>query len=285
MAQPSKSTSDQPVDMAAALKVAVAAAKDAGAIQREAYDREVKVERKGTIDLLTEVDTACETSVVTALKKTFPDHRILAEEGGEMGADAHPCQWVIDPLDGTTNFAHRFPFFCVSIGLEIAGEPTLGVVFAPMLGAAGNGELFVAEKGRGATLNGVPLCVSTVDALVDSMLVTGFAYDVHRARRNNLDHFSDFTRMAQATRRTGSAALDLSYVATGRFDGFWELNLKAWDTIAGRLMVTEAGGQVSRFDGSNHSIYDNEILATNGHIHQPMVDVLAKRRRGGQRGV
>lgn len=283
MAQAPNPVGNQPVDMDRAMEVAIAAAREAGAIQRDGYGREVRVERKGAIDLLTEVDTACEKSVVAAIRKEFPDHDILAEEGGASGDGRQPCKWIIDPLDGTTNFAHRFPFFCVSIGLEVNGEPVLGVVFAPMLGAEGCGELFVAKKGGGATLNGRPLAVSGTGALVDAMLVTGFAYDVHKARRNNLDHFSDFTRTAQATRRTGSAALDLSYVATGRFDGFWELNLKPWDTIAGRLMVTEAGGRVSRFDGSGHTVYDSEILATNGHIHKSMVNVLARRRRGSQR--
>jgi len=258
----------QPVDLDLALEVALAAAHVAGDIQKDGYHRTVKVVKKGTIDLLTEVDTACEAEVTAAIRNNFPDHRILAEEGGAEGGD-HPCRWIIDPLDGTTNFAHRVPFFCVSIGLEVAGEPTLGVVFAPMLN-----EMFVAVKGRGATLNGAPIGVSPVDTLVDAMLTTGFAYNVHDAARDNLDHFAAFTRRAQATRRTGSAAIDLSYVAAGRFDGFWELNLKPWDTAAAKLMVLEAGGTVSRFDGTPHRLSDYEILASNGRIHADMVSVL-----------
>jgi len=248
--------------------VAVNAAKAAGELQRDGYGRTLKIEMKGTIDLVTEVDQACEELIVAELKRHFPDHQILAEEGGKSGAN-HPCRWIIDPLDGTTNYAHRFPFFCVSIGLEVAGIPTLGVVYAPMFD-----ELFVSIRGQGVTLNGKPIAVSGTDKLVGAMLTTGFAYDVHRAENDNLDHFADFTRQVQATRRTGSAALDLSYVACGRFDGFWEMGLKPWDVAAGMLAVTEAGGQVSRFDGSPHQLDGRQIVASNGIIHQAMVDVL-----------
>jgi len=271
------STPPDSVNLELALNVAVSAARAAGAIQRAGfYSRDVGVIRKGAIDLLTEVDTACEAAVVKTIGAAFPEHRILAEEGGEMGGGpggenraASPSRWIIDPLDGTTNFAHRFPFFCVSIALEVAGEVQLGVVHAPMLD-----ELFVARHGHGATLNGTPLAVSGVDKLVDAMLTTGFAYNVHSARRDNLDNFAAFTRRAQATRRTGSAALDLSCVAAGRFDGFWELNLKPWDTAAGALMVREAGGTLSRFDGSPHTLDGDETLASNGRIHAAMVAVL-----------
>lgn len=258
------------VDLKEARELAIAAARTAGDIQRKAYDQEVPVRLKGAIDLVTDVDLACERTVVGALKGRFPEHRIVAEEGSGQGGD-HPCRWVIDPLDATTNFAHRYPFFCVSIGLEVAGVPTLGVVYAPMLD-----ELFVAERGRGATLNGRRLRVSPADALIHSLLVTGFAYDVHHAERDNLDNFAAFTRTARATRRTGCAALDLAYVAAGRFDGFWELGLKAWDMAAGVLLVTEAGGRVSRFDGGPHSIDLPEIVASNGRIHDAMIEVLAR---------
>lgn len=265
----------EPSQLAACRAVAIDLARRAGAIQREAYGRKVAVRMKGTIDLVTEVDQACEELVVKGLTEHFPEHGILAEEGGGHAAD-HPCEWIVDPLDGTTNFAHKFPFFCVSIGLVVAGTPTLGVVYAPMLD-----ELFVARKGAGVTLNGTPVAVSETDALVRSMLVTGFAYNVHQAADDNLDHFADFTRRARATRRTGSAALDLCYVACGRFDGFWEMGLKPWDVAAGVLAVTEAGGRVSRFDGLPHTLDGAQVVASNGRIHQAMVDTLMHPGKGG----
>jgi myo-inositol-1(or 4)-monophosphatase len=262
------------VDLDEAYDVAVAAARTAGEIQRKQYGRDLAVRMKGKIDVVTEVDVACERAVVAALSGRFPEHRILAEEETDRGGD-HPCRWVIDPLDATVNFAHGLPFFCVSIGLEVAGERTLGVVYGPM-----QDELFVARRGGGATLNGRPLAVSRTGELVESLLVTGFAYNVHEAERDNLDNFAAFTRAARATRRTGCAALDLCYVAAGRFDGFWELGLKAWDVAAGSLMVTEAGGRVTRFDGAPHDLDAPEILATNGRIHDAMVDVLARTAAG-----
>jgi len=251
--------------------VAVAAAKAAGALQRDGYGRDIKMRMKGTIDIVTEVDQACEDLIVAELLRQFPDHQILAEEGGGRGAN-HPCRWIIDPLDGTTNYAHRFPFFCVSIALEVAGEPTLGIVYAPMFD-----ELFVAVRGQGVTLNGQAIAVSGTQNLLAAMLTTGFAYDVHQAENDNLDHFADFTRRVQATRRTGSAALDLCYVASGRFDGFWEMGLKPWDVAAGMLAITEAGGRVSRFDGTPHQLDGRQILASNGKIHEAMIEVMALR--------
>ncbi len=251
---------------------AVDIARRAGAIQRDGYHRTVKIAMKGEIELVTEVDTACEALIVESLNQTFPDHDLLAEEGA-VKETGHPCRWIIDPLDGTTNFAHRFPFFCVSIGMQLHGQSAIGVVYAPMLD-----ELFVAVAGQGATLNGQPVTVSETDALVRAMLVTGFAYDVHHADNDNLDHFADFTRSARATRRTGSAALDLCYVGCGRFDGFWEMGLKPWDVAAGSLVVTEAGGRVSRFDDSPLTLDGREMLASNGRIHRAMVETLARRR-------
>jgi myo-inositol-1(or 4)-monophosphatase len=259
----------QVVDLREAREVAVAAARTAGDIQRKQYGRTLEVRLKGRIDLVTDVDLACERAVVGALLGRFPAHRILAEEEGGRGSD-HPCRWIIDPLDATTNFAHGLPSFSVSIGLEVAGEMALGVVYGPM-----QDELFVAERGRGATLNGRPLAVSGASDLVSSLLVTGFAYNLAEAKDDNLGHFADFTRRAQAIRRTGCASLDLCYVAAGRFDGFWELGLRPWDMAAGVLAIEEAGGRVSRFDGSPLDLDVPEIVASNGSIHEAMLEVLA----------
>ncbi|HEY5600372.1 MAG TPA: inositol monophosphatase family protein, partial [Candidatus Manganitrophaceae bacterium] len=206
------------------------------------------------------------------IHRRFPDHQIMAEEGHGSKAPS-PYRWVIDPLDGTTNYAHGFPFFCVSIGLEVEGSVLLGVVYDPL-----RRELFVAEKGKGATLNDKPISVSQVDVLKKSLLVTGFAYDIRVHPKNNFNHFVNFSLSAQGVRRTGSAALDLCYVAAGRLDGFWELKLNPWDTAAGSLMMLEAGGKVTDLAGKPYSIYDPEILATNGKIHRQMIEILNKKR-------
>ncbi len=262
------------VDLKAAQTVATTAARAAGAIQRAAFGGAFAVEKKGLIDLITEVDTACETTVVKALTEAFPEHGLLGEEGSSREG-AVDARWIIDPLDGTTNFAHGFPFFCVSIGLEVAGVPTLGVVYAPILD-----ELFVAVRGQGATRNGTAIGVSTTDTLIASMLCTGFPYHVNTGGDDNLIHFGNFTRRAQASRRTGSAALDLCYVAMGRFDGFWEAHLKPWDVAAGVVVVAEGGGTVSRYDGSPHRLDGAQVLASNGKIHPAMMDVLAGKLDG-----
>ncbi|MFQ5482561.1 MAG: inositol monophosphatase family protein, partial [Nitrospinaceae bacterium] len=185
-------------------------------------------------------------------------------------------RWIIDPLDGTVNFAHGYPCYCVSIALQHADQIELGVIYNPSLD-----ELFVAERGKGATLNGQPLRISSIDSLKRSLLVTGFAYNVNRSRHNNLDHFANFSVECEAVRRPGSAALDMCYVACGRFEGFWELFLHPWDYAAGWLLVTEAGGRVTRFDGAPFRMGDQEILVTNGLVHDQMIDVL---KRGHSRG-
>ncbi|MFY9270870.1 MAG: inositol monophosphatase family protein, partial [Candidatus Manganitrophaceae bacterium] len=200
-----------------------------------------------------------------------PDHQILAEEGHDR-TGASPYRWVIDPLDGTTNYTHHFPFFCVSIGVEIKGKVHLGVVFDPV-----RNELFFAEKGKGAFLNGRPIRVSAVRALRESLLVTGFVREV-QTDPVNFDPFINFTMRVQGVRRTGSAALDLCYVACGRFDGFWELKLHPWDTAAGSIILTEAGGRLTDFSGKGYSIYDKEMLASNGKLHRQMIDVLQSRQ-------
>lgn len=246
-------------------------AREAGAILLDALGRRHQVRYKGLVDLVTEADEASERHIVAGLRERFPDHATLAEEGGGSGAtESEPrCRWIIDPLDGTTNFAHGFSHFAVSIALEVAGIVELGVVYAPALG-----ELFIAERGEGATLNGSPIHVSTTDRLIRSLVATGFLYDPER-RSRNLPHWANFVLATQGARRTGAAALDLSSVAAGRFDGFWEEGLSPWDTAAGALLVTEAGGTVTTYDGAPFSPRSPSCLASNGLIHAEMRRLLA----------
>ena len=251
-------------------KLAVEAALAAGRIQKERADNIGEIHYKGEINLVTEVDLLCEKEIIGRIKKEFPGHAILAEESGATAGDADHL-WVIDPIDGTVNYAHGYPCYCVSIGYQCRGEVVVGVIYNPCLD-----ELFVAEKGKGATLNGKPISVSTTTELKKSLLATGFAYDINQSSNNNLDHFQNFIKACQALRRPGSAAMDLCYTAMGRFEGFWELKLHPWDYAAGWLMVEEAGGQVTRFDGSPFQMGDRSVLASNGHIHPAMVDLLVK---------
>lgn len=259
------------MDMSDIRAFAVETAKAAGALLKENVGKIKKIEFKGAVDIVTEVDRASEELIMARIKKTFPGHGILTEESPELKQDS-PYKWVIDPLDGTTNYSHGFPFFCVSIGFEEAGEVTLGVVYDPMLD-----ELFVAQKGKGASLNGDKISVSKIEELGRGLLATGFPYDLRVSKANNLDHFSAFAVKAQAIRRAGSAALDLCYLASGRFDGYWEMKLRPWDTAAGVLMVKEAGGSVTDFSGGPFSIYGPECLATNGLLHEEMARILSKR--------
>lgn len=255
-----------------AVEVAIEAALAAGKIQRDRSDKVGPVRYKGEIDPVTEVDLLCEKTIIDTIKKRFPDHDFLAEESGlENGNKLSKNKWIIDPLDGTVNYAHGYPCYCVSIGLECDGDVIVGVIYNPSLD-----ELFVAEKGKGATMNSRPITVSSTTSLKQSLLATGFAYDVTKASNDNLQHFGNFIKASQAVRRPGSAAMDLVYTAMGRFDGFWEMKLHAWDVAAGTLIVREAGGMISRLDGTEASIYDRQILASNGHIHQAMVEVLLK---------
>ena len=254
-----------------ALKVAVSAALSAGKIQRERSRNIGRISPKGDYDLVTEVDILCEQEVIRVIKKRFPDHQILAEESGASHGVSSPSKWIIDPLDGTINYAHGFPCYCVSIGLEHEGEIVIGVVYNPNMD-----ELFVAEKGKGATLNSDPISVSTIPELKDSLLVTGFAPEVVHSPDDNIDTFRDFMKASQAVRRPGSAAIDLCYTAMGRFEGFWELKLHSWDIAAGFLIVQEAGGKVTKLDGNPLHVYDREILASNGLVHDEMVGILGK---------
>ena len=251
--------------------VAIEAAREAGDILLDRMEKGLTIEFKGVMDLVTDADRAAERAIVERISSAFPDHQILAEEGGLSSGPVSRYKWVIDPLDGTTNYTHAFPAFCVSIGLEIDGVIVMGVVFDPM-----RKELFVAEKGKGASCNGQTMSVSRVATLNHALLVTGFSYDVRQDRTdNNFNFFRGFVVRAQGVRRTGSAALDLCYVAMGRFDGFWEMKLAPWDVAAGSLMVTEAGGSISDFVGNPFSIYYNEVLASNRLIQHDMLRVLA----------
>ena len=244
------------------------AALTAGALLRDHVGGAREVSYKGEINLVTEMDRRSERTVVGLLQARFPDHGILAEEETSLRAHAEH-QWIIDPLDGTTNYAHGYPNFAVSIALEFRGEGILGIVYDPM-----RDELFAAEKGGGATLNGTPIRVSTADRLIRALLATGFPYDRATSEKNNLNYFRALLMASQEVRRSGSAALDLCAVAAGRLDGYWELKLHPWDVAAGSLIVREAGGRVSDFTGTHFSIHDKEILASNGRIHEPMLEII-----------
>jgi myo-inositol-1(or 4)-monophosphatase len=252
------------------LELAIRAAREAGELLRANMGRRIDVLHKGPIDLVTEVDIASERLIKDLITTHYPRHTVLGEEAGTEGAPDAEYRWIVDPLDGTTNYAHGYPCFCVSIALERRREPVLGVIYDPT-----RDELFVAERGAGATLNGRPIRVTDTAPLRQSLLVTGFPYDFARGDFPNLEHFKNFCMTAQAVRRDGSAALDLCYTACGRFDGFWELALKAWDTAGGTLMVTEAGGRVTNFSGGPFDPFKNECLASNGRIHDEMMAVLA----------
>jgi myo-inositol-1(or 4)-monophosphatase len=250
--------------------IAIRAVRESGKIQKEWLRRDKRVELKGAINLVTEVDRRCEQSIIEIIRKAFPEHNILTEETPQPEFPS-PFRWIVDPLDGTTNYAHGYPCFCTSIALELEGKVVLGAVYDPLLD-----ELFTAQQGKGAYLNNERLSVSTTDQLTNALICTGFPYDVRESQENNLDHFNRFIMEAQAIRRDGSAALDLCYVAAGRFDGFWELKLNPWDVAAGKLVVEEAGGKVTDFEGGILDIYGQEILATNGRIHGEMIRVLQK---------
>ncbi len=251
------------------LSLAVESAKEAGACLRERFGNRHEIIMKQEIDPVTEADLEAEKLIIGKIKSAFPDHSILSEEAGEYKGKGDIC-WIIDPLDGTTNYSHNFPFFSVSVAVEIKGEVAAGTVYDPLLN-----ELFTAKKNCGAFLNGERISVSTIDDLNKSLLATGFPYDIRESRENNLAHFENFIMKVQAVRRAGSAALDLCYVACGRLDGFWELKLKPWDTAAAVLIIEESGGKVTKFNGKDYGIYDKEILASNKLIHNDMSQILS----------
>jgi len=253
-------------------KFAVETALGAGEILKKGLSQTKKIAFKGRIDPVTEFDLKSEKYITGAIKKNFPDHSILAEEG--TGRDNESAfRWIIDPLDGTVNYSHGFPVYCVSIALEHDGQIIVGVIYDPE-----REELFAAGHGLGSRLNGKKITVTGERRLQRSLLATGFAYNIATARKNNLGMFARMMKKAQAVRRLGSAALDLCWVAAGRFDGFWEYYLHPWDTAAAILILTEAGGRVTRIDGGRYSIFDDDILASNGHIHMAMKAVLTAGR-------
>jgi myo-inositol-1(or 4)-monophosphatase len=257
----------------AVLDLAVRLARGAGALQRERYETRLEVRTKSSpVDLVTEVDRACERLIVDTLGRERPHDAILAEEGSGQDRRGAAWRWVIDPLDGTTNYAHGYPRFCVSIGVEREDVPTVGVVYDPLLD-----ELFHGVRGGGAFLNERPLRVSEEPELGRGLLATGFAYDRRSSEENNVDNFAAFLRRARALRRDGAAALDLCYVASGRFDGFWELNLHPWDIAAGCLLVEEAGGRTSDLAGGPTPRSGQEVVASNGLVHDAMIAVLQRR--------
>jgi myo-inositol-1(or 4)-monophosphatase len=258
--------------LAAYLDIATEAALAGGAILMRYWGKLEHIREKGRSgDLLTEADQAAEAAVLAVLTRHFPEHALLAEESGSHGDDQSRYCWAIDPLDGTTNYAHQYPLFACSVGLLIDGTPQVGVVYAPYLN-----ELFRAARGLGATLNRHPMQVSQTTELGRSLLVTGFAYDRHEVVDNNYAEFCQLTHLTQGVRRGGSAAIDLAYVACGRLDGYWERGLSPWDLAAGVVLVQEAGGRVTAYDQSPFDLASGRILATNSQIHAVLSETLSQ---------
>jgi myo-inositol-1(or 4)-monophosphatase len=250
------------------LDFAIHCALESGKIQRKYFEKRINIRHKGEIDLVTDVDMACQERIIELIKKAFPDDDIISEEK-KNDFNGKKNRWIVDPLDGTTNYAHGYPFFCTSVAYEEAGQITHGAVYNPIFN-----ELFFGRKGAGAYLNGEKIQVSSVHDLKQALLSTGFPYNITTTEKNNIDHFLNFLFNAQAVRRDGSAALNLCYVACGRFDAFWELSLNSWDMAAGFLMIDEAGGTVTNLQGSEFSIYNNTIVTSNGILHKDMLMVL-----------
>lgn len=256
-----------PVFLATAVEIVLRA----GDIQSARRASGFTISKKGAIDLVTEVDIECERMFREVIADRFPDHDILAEEfGGTSSIHGSRYRWVFDPLDGTTNYAHGLPIFCSSLGLEIDGRIDVGAIYDPT-----RRELFTAERGEGAFLNGMRLRVSEANAVIDSLIVTGFPYDVHKRPEDLVGLFGEFLSRARAVRRLGSAALDLCYVAAGRFDAFWEQLLKPWDVAAGSLIVEEAGGRITGMDGGPFDLNAGHLVASNGAIHSEMLEIIA----------
>ncbi len=249
-------------------KVAEEMAREAGEYAIKHIDKVAQVSHKGGYNnLVTDVDKKCESVIINRINKEFPSHSILAEESGDH-ASKSSVKWFVDPLDGTTNYAHAFPVFCTSIGVAFDSIVKVGIVYDPS-----RDELFAAEDGKGAFLNGKRISVSGIKTVNDSLMATGFAYDL-KGKVANIDAFKVMLENAQAVRRAGSAAIDLCYVACGRFDGFWELGLNPWDTAAGQLIVKESGGVVTTIENGPFDVYKKDILATNGKIHEQILRLM-----------
>ncbi len=254
------------------LETAIEIAREAGAIVRDDFPRAGldHVHFKGAVNPVTETDTAAESLILERLREAFPDHRILAEEsGGDEWRETSSPIWLIDPLDGTNNFAHGFPHVGVSLVLLADGKPVVGVIYDPL-----RDELFSAAAEQGSYLNGEPIHVSGVDELADAFLATGFPYDRRTAEDNNVERLDHFLRRSQGVRRAGAAVLDLAYVACGRLDGFWEIRLHPWDVAGGILLVREAGGAVTDFERNSDCLSGEQIVASNGQLHGQMVRVI-----------
>ena len=253
------------------LKIAQDAARVGGKILMKYLGQPINVEYKGEVDLVTVADRESEEAIVSLISSEFPDHQVIAEEG-TVKRTASKYRWIIDPLDGTTNYAHAFPCFAVSIGLEVSGKMVMGVVYDPV-----RDECFTAEEGAGAYMNGIAIHVSEIDRLDKALLATGFPYDRRMNAEKYLPVFKNFLTRAQEIRRPGAATIDLCYLASGRLDGFWESKLHPWDVAAASLIVKESGGRMSDFRGGEFSIYGEETLASNGKIHGEMVKVLKEK--------
>jgi len=254
------------------LNFAIQVARDAGNLLVQRLGA-AQITNKGDIDLVTEADIAAEELIIDRIRSHYPLHGILAEESGEavqQGTSRSEWKWIIDPLDGTTNYAHGYPCFCVSIAVEHAGTLEIGVVYDPM-----RDEMFAAERGQGATLNERRIRVSSVEQLNSAMMCTGFPYNV-RTRPDFARDFTNFTLHAQAVRRDGSAALDLAYIACGRFDGFWEDGLNPWDVAAGAILISEAGGRITNYENEPLDIYTKKVVASNGRVHEAMLRLLRR---------
>jgi myo-inositol-1(or 4)-monophosphatase len=251
------------------LEVASAAAREGGRVLQNLLPARREIATKqGQTDLVTDADRRAEAAVIACIRSHFPDDAVLSEEKGDTPGRS-PYRWVVDPLDGTTNYAHRFPIYAVSVAVEAGGQVLAGAVYDPT-----RDEMFAAQRGMGATLNGQRIRVSDVADLGAALLATGFAYDFRTNPRNNLKQFADLSHRAHAVRRPGSAALDLCYVAAGRLEGYWELSIRAWDAAAGSLIVEEAGGRMSRVNGGPYDIYCDELVASNGRVHPALVAAL-----------
>ena len=254
-------------------KVAICAAKEAGEILRSHFGKIKHVEQKIGAGIVTEADKKAEKKIISMVKTSFPHHAILAEESGIYEKKSASYKWIIDPLDGTTNFVHQLPLFCVSIGVEREGEIVLSVILNPL-----TQDIFTAEKGKGAFCNKKRISVSPCSKIEDALFITGFSYQSGMMVQEELLRLEPFLQKTRGIRRSGSAVWDFYQVAQGHFDGFWEKHLSPWDVAAGLLLVQEAGGKVSRYDGSPATAYDHEILASNGILHEKIVDLLMTKR-------